>query len=148
MKHKFSLFFNFNAWLCIIAGVLLFIFALKNNKSTEILEILAFSLSSFGCAASLFITNYVIQILFDCRNFLQQLNLQSDTNNNSQSHYTSRIFVEDSSANTHVVAKNVEIENKNKESILQMKIGEGVDWGAWIVAIIVLLTTIFVLIKK
>ena len=50
--------------------------------------------------------------------------------------------------NRQVAAKDFGSNNKNKERILQLKLGKGVDWATWIVAIIVVLTAIFVLIKR
>ncbi len=133
MKHKFSIFFKINAWLCILTGLVLIVLSLQNNTSTNS----SLAVSAFYCAATLFIIDYVIQILFDCRNYLRQLTNQSGINNNSKHDIYRQDF-----------SKEPDNRIEFRESIWKKRIGDGVDWGTWFVAIVILLAIILIAIKK
>jgi hypothetical protein len=127
MRQKYWLFFKLNGWMLIICGLLLIIVSIFRQIS----NLSYIGVSSIYSGTVLFIIDYVIQIQFESRNYLKQLTIQSSSANNSTQNQTNQS-----------TENNYKIKNKERESILKMEIGKGMDFGAWFVAVFILIVVI------
>jgi hypothetical protein len=127
MRQKYWLFFKLNGWMLIICGLLLIIVSIFRQIS----NLSYIGVSSIYSGTVLFIIDYVIQIQFESRNYLKQLTIQSSSANNSTQNQTNQS-----------TENNYKIKNKERESILKMEIGKGMDFGAWFVAVFILIVAI------
>ena len=113
--------------MLIICGLLLIIVSIFRQIS----NLSYIGVSSIYSGTVLFIIDYVIQIQFESRNYLKQLTIQSSSANNSTQNQTNQS-----------TENNYKIKNKERESILKMEIGKGMDFGAWFVAVFILIVAI------
>ncbi len=127
MRQKYWLFFKLNGWMLIICGLLLIIVSIFRQIS----NLSYIGVSSIYSGTVLFIIDYVIQIQFESSNYLKQLTIQSSSANNSTQNQTNQS-----------TENNYKIKNKERESILKMEIGKGMDFGAWFVAVFILIVAI------
>lgn len=130
MKHKFSLFFKINAWLFILTGLVFVVLSFQNKISTNS----SLAVSAFYCAATFFIIDYVIQMLFDCRNFLKQLASQTGSYNNVKSN-----------SERNVVIDKTTCDDQKSESIWKMNIGNGSWFILYFIAFLILLAIILII---
>ena len=83
MKHKFSFFLKFNAWIWFVVGGLLVILSF-----TKSVELSPFAISSFYFGVIILVIDYVIQLIFDSKIYLKNIleNRQSKTSEQDMSH--------------------------------------------------------------
>ena len=140
VKHKFSLFLLINGWIFIILGALLIVLTLGKPTSQQSFV----GLYGIFIGTVYFIIDYVIQILFEGVNHLEELNskifdLKTGSENKSvettKSEYTN---LEPLPIYTKLEAKKIAVEAKNN-SKSSMKVSDKKDWIGPAIIIIILL---------